>query len=269
MPLRKSLNSLSEAIQWLKSRISEKDTIISEKDTIISEKDTIISEKESSIHTMKTKYPWSRVTSSGADALGEFIIGEYNADDTVPNVICNKPGYFRMAEGYDMDHETGLKTTLPVGIFYKGETRRIAIDMSPAKYLNFSYYIPDSVSMMPLHVKRFLMPDIVSISNKVFYNVEGLTDGLYLYRDLRYINTGWIEWNTDVVIPVKCPPETCNHLYINKMGISIDDMVGIFNNLKDFSGTSTTKRVTLGTTNLAKLTDEQKNIAYAKGWELA
>jgi hypothetical protein len=38
--------------------------------------------------------------------------------------------------------------------------------------------------------------------------------------------------------------------------------------LKDYSGTSTSKTVTLGTTNLNKLTEAEKAIATQKGWSL-
>ena len=50
--------------------------------------------------------------------------------------------------------------------------------------------------------------------------------------------------------------------------LTVDSMVGIFNNLKDLTG-ETAKTLTLGSTNLAKLTDEQKAIAINKNWTLA
>ena len=45
-------------------------------------------------------------------------------------------------------------------------------------------------------------------------------------------------------------------------------MVAMFNSLKDLTG-ETTKTLTLGSTNLAKLSDEQKEIATSKNWTLA
>lgn len=48
-----------------------------------------------------------------------------------------------------------------------------------------------------------------------------------------------------------------------------DSLMSIINHLKDFSGTTTTKTCTLGTTNLAKLTDAEKVIATQKGWTLS
>lgn len=48
-----------------------------------------------------------------------------------------------------------------------------------------------------------------------------------------------------------------------------DSLVSIINHLKDFSGTTTTMTLTLGSTNLAKLADAEKKIATDKGWSLA
>lgn len=48
-----------------------------------------------------------------------------------------------------------------------------------------------------------------------------------------------------------------------------DSLMSVINALKDYSGTGTTRTVTLGATNLAKLTDAEKAIATQKGWTLA
>ena len=48
-----------------------------------------------------------------------------------------------------------------------------------------------------------------------------------------------------------------------------DSLMSIINALYDYSGTTTTKTLTLGTTNLNKLSDAKKAIATQKGWTLA
>lgn len=48
-----------------------------------------------------------------------------------------------------------------------------------------------------------------------------------------------------------------------------DSLMNILEHLKDVSGTDVTRSITLGSTNLAKLTDTEKAIATQKGWTLA
>ena len=50
--------------------------------------------------------------------------------------------------------------------------------------------------------------------------------------------------------------------------LTVDSMVAMFNSLKDLTGEKA-KTLTLGSTNLAKLTAEQKTIAINKNWTLA
>ena len=51
--------------------------------------------------------------------------------------------------------------------------------------------------------------------------------------------------------------------------VSHDSLMSVINHLKDYSGTGTTKTITFGATNLAKLTDTEKAIATQKGWTIA
>lgn len=62
------------------------------------------------------------------------------------------------------------------------------------------------------------------------------------------------------------PNQTLNFGY-SKL-LTVDSILSIFNALVDLTG-STAKTITLGSTNLAKLTDEQKAIATNKNWNLA
>ena len=75
--------------------------------------------------------------------------------------------------------------------------------------------------------------------------------------------TGLINMNVTGVIGTN----SFNVSYCTKL--THDSLMSIINCLKDYSGSGTTYTVTLGTTNLAKLTNEEKAIATEKGWTLA
>lgn len=58
-------------------------------------------------------------------------------------------------------------------------------------------------------------------------------------------------------------------IWLTTKALTSDSIKSFINALKDYSDTKTTMTVTLGTTNLAKLTNEEKAIATQKGWTLA
>ena len=81
-------------------------------------------------------------------------------------------------------------------------------------------------------------------SSNIFYGCTALED-VQLGQD----------WNMSLRITVST-------------NITVDSMIAMFNSLKDLTG-ATAKTLTLGSTNLAKLSDEQKAIAINKNWTLA
>ena len=123
----------------------------------------------------------------------------------------------------------------------------------------------------------YLAPNTKKISGQIFYNCTALktvslpstitedansclTSTSYSYyafygcTALEDVQLGQ-DWNMSLRLNVS------NNL-------TVDSMVAMFNSLKDLTG-ETAKTLTLGSTNLAKLTDEQKAIAINKNWTLA
>ncbi len=62
---------------------------------------------------------------------------------------------------------------------------------------------------------------------------------------------------------------TQNNFNVQQSPLSHESLMSIINALADKTGVSGTFKVTLGATNLAKLTTEELEIAYNKGWEVA
>ena len=61
----------------------------------------------------------------------------------------------------------------------------------------------------------------------------------------------------------------CRGLDFSSCPLTHDSLMSIVNALQDKASLGTTGTITLGTTNLAKLTDGEKAIATQKGWTLA
>lgn len=99
----------------------------------------------------------------------------------------------------------------------------------------------------------FLPSSITSASG----NSLTVTSSLYVFSNctaLEDVQLGQ-DWNMSLRLDIS------NNL-------TVDSMIAMFNSLKDLTG-DTAKTLTLGETNLAKLTDEQKAIATDKNWTLA
>lgn len=99
---------------------------------------------------------------------------------------------------------------------------------------------------LPSTITKAISDSLTSTSSSyyAFYNCTNLED-VQLGQD----------WNMSLRLNVS------NNL-------TVDSMVAMFNSLKDLTG-ETAKTLTLGSTNLAKLTAEQKAIATNKNWTLA
>ena len=69
---------------------------------------------------------------------------------------------------------------------------------------------------------------------------------------------------------VVAPKDMDAQFHLNRFTkMTAETMVAILENLADVTEREDTYTLTLGSTNLEKLTEEQKNIAYEKGWNLA
>lgn len=93
--------------------------------------------------------------------------------------------------------------------------------------------------------------------------VENLTIGEACYFNANSFNCAALE-NITIGGVIGCNVDF--HLCTK---LTHDSLMSIINALKNLTGTGTTYTLTLGATNLAKLTDAEKAIATEKGWTLA
>lgn len=104
------------------------------------------------------------------------------------------------------------------------------------------------------NLKTVYLPSSITTANSNSLTDSGSSNIFYGCTALEDVQLGQ-DWNMSLRITVST-------------NITVDSMVAMFSSLKDLTGT-TAKTLTLGSTNLAKLTDEQKAIATSKNWTLA
>ena len=100
----------------------------------------------------------------------------------------------------------------------------------------------------------YLPSSITTATNNSLTNTSSSYYAFYNCTALEDVQLGQ-DWNMSLRLNVS------NNL-------TVDSMVAMFNSLKNLTG-ETAKTLTLGSTNLAKLTAEQKAIATNKNWTLA
>lgn len=122
------------------------------------------------------------------------------------------------------------------------------------------------------------LPDKYTTSNGCYLMSPGY-NGAYKYflhygisfgRKVEGMHTSWIYSDIQAYgeKPVYVDEGFKGTLYLERISMSAETMVNIFNNLADISQTAENYTLGLGPTNIAKLTNEELNIAYAKGWEI-
>lgn len=115
-----------------------------------------------------------------------------------------------------------------------------------------------------------------TIGINVFYNCTALKT-VYLpssitsatNNSLSHSSSYYIFRNCTALEDVQLGQDWNMSLSVNSSeNLTVQSMITMFNSLKDLTG-ETAKTLTLGSVNLAKLTDEQKTIATNKNWTLA
>lgn len=169
--------------------------------------------------------------------------------DIVPNAIGTLFYYNNVTDikkcldeaGVSIDF-SGISGTINSGIFGYSETKTLPVlDFSNATDMNYTFSnCPklESIEMLIVNENtKFTGTFIPTLNSKL--------------KEIRFGG----------VIGQKLNVQYCP--------LSAESLRDIIGHLKDYSGSGTTYTLTLGATNLAKLTDAEKLIATQKGWTLA
>jgi surface protein len=138
-------------------------------------------------------------------------------------------------------------------------------DTSNVTYMSTMFY--GCKNLTSLNVSNWNTSN-VSTMYQMFYNCIKLTSLDVSHWDVGHIKTSlYIKsaFNNCKALVDLYPPQNINADmdFSSTTALSHDSLVRIINNLKT---TASTKTLTLGATNLAKLTDDEKAIATGKGW---
>ena len=149
--------------------------------------------------------------------------------------------------------------------------RGIAFDTSLCSKMNSTFYQSAIGAIPPLDLRNCI--DLTSTFNNMQYvNSKYVTREIVLHnlREDCAFNKAfdWSQYIESIVINGTIGQNGFNVQRSTKL--SHESLVSIINALKDYSGdTSGTEWVcTLGADNIAKLTNEEQQIAYDKGWNL-
>lgn len=139
------------------------------------------------------------------------------------------------------------------------------LDTSNASNLSFMFGACSKLS--EIDVSSFNISKVTNLQG-MFYGCILLTAiDLSMWDIIKCGSLGQLIDNCDNLVDFY-PPQNINAAMSlsGSTALSHDSLLRILNNLTTIS---TTKKLTLGTTNLAKLSDEEKAIATNKGWTLA
>lgn len=208
-----------------------------------------------------------------------FSIGNYAfkkcsvlTNDVVQNIISHASTF-----GYSIfSYCLGLTN---LSIKFAGEsmfeycTNLVSVEISEP----YKDKIQNSIFTGCTSLESCILPNnATTIGINVFYNCTALKT-VYLpssitsatNSSLSHSSSYYIFKNCTALEDVQLGQDWNMSLSVNSSeNLTVDSIIAMFNSLKDLTG-ETAKTLTLGSVNLAKLTDEQKTIATNKNWTLA
>lgn len=188
---------------------------------------------------------------------GAFYGNGWNAESFKPKYDMN------IASGLNMFREFGKAETEPIDLVSLLENCGVAMDFSTAYSLEYTFYNSNISRIGTVIVKAgtpmtsaFALSKLVTIEKLVLAEGQNYGNALNSCTELK-----------NLIIDGVITQDGFNVSWSTLL--THDSLMSIINALKNYNGSGTTRTVTLGATNLAKLTDAEKAIATQKGWSLA
>lgn len=232
----------------------------------IAEKLVTIAENEQKVFDAGKKAEWSALWDNIQSHKGAAQVYQYAFCGTHWNDITFKPKYdLVFTKGY-----SGTNAFWGNGVTDIAETLEqlgLKMDTTLCGYWAGMFQNADTKRLPELNCSHAMEHGDGGL-HYTFANSEVETiDKLIVVEELKYASTFKGCANLKNIIFEGVIGE--NISFLDSPLLTYDSIMSIINHLKDFSGTTTTMKLTLGTTNLEKLTDAEKKIATDKGWTLA
>lgn len=206
------------------------------------------------------QYNWFWDNYSPTTCNGQFMFaGKGWNDETFkpPIGIVIKPTY-----PYMMFAGTGITDLVALC-----EERNITIDFSETTTTQYIFY--NGSSALITHVGVIDIRKCDRVMNMINGTAKLETvDNLILRDDGSQTFTTPIEGCTSLKNLTITGKIGQDGMRLNSCPLTHDSLMSVINALYDYSGTTTTRTITLGTTNINKLTEAEKAIATQKGWSL-
>lgn len=207
-------------------------------------------------------------------SIGSYAFDECSAltNESVQNIISHASTLGDNIFSYCLEL-TNLSIKFAGAGMFRHCTNLVSVEISEP----YKDKIQNSIFKDCTSLESCILPNnATTIGINVFYNCTALKT-VYLpssitsatNNSLSHSSSYYIFQNCTALEDVQLGQDWNMSLSVNSSdNLTVDSMVAMFNSLKDLTG-ETAKTLTLGSVNLAKLTDEQKTIATNKNWTLA
>ena len=211
---------------------------------------------------------WELDTEDGVDVLGAYTIVSSSSNVTSGDTVYR--GVARLKNGVN-PHGIPLNALDGMGVDLSNAPNRLKFTPLMASFWNID--VSGDIATSP--ISRLILPEVYPANGQILTSIGYCPAKVYLskhmYENRKYANifmySSSSRFKEEIVI---APKDMDAQWHLHKFTkMSAETIVGILENLADVTDRGTPYTLTLGSTNLAKITEEQKNIAYAKGWNLA